>query len=204
MLLSLKALRFAVLVLLTLGLSPPASAQEERSQDHEQLRALLRRGAEALTTRQVDPMAPYLHPEFTVVTVDNRKLKGIAELQRYWNELFGGKAPLLKSMEARPEADKLTTFLDDNTGVVYGTSNDRYTFADGDVREMTSIWSAVVQKDGGIWKLVSVHFSANVLDNPVLDAAKSAAQRMAIIVGVAGLVVGLVIGFLLVRRRRPG
>ncbi len=194
-------LRLAMPALLALGMLTPAFAQEERSQDHDELRALLKRGAEALSTRQLDPMVPYLHPEFILVTVDNRKLKGIAELEQYWNELFDGEDAMLKGMEARPEADELTTFLDEDTGVAWGISNDRYTFTDGDVREMTSRWSAVVQKDGGIWKLVSVHFSANLLDNPVIDAAKSAAQNLMLIAGAAGLAVGLVVGFLL--RRRP-
>jgi ketosteroid isomerase-like protein len=200
MTISLGKMVFATFTLLTLSQATPAYAQEERSQDHDQLRTLLKRGAEALTTRQLDAITPYLHPEFTLVTVDNRKLKGTDELQQYWNELFDGEAPLLKTVEVRPEADQLTTFLDDDSGVVYGTSNDRYTFADGDVREMTSRWSAVVQKDDDTWKLVSVHFSSNLLDNPVIDAAKNAARRMAIIAGIAGLLAGLVIGFVLRRR----
>mgnify|MGYP003573432784 CR=1 FL=1 len=198
---SLVKLRFALLALLTLGLTTQASAQEERSQDHDQLRALLKRGAEALNTRQLDTMAPYLHPEFTLVTVDNHKLKGIAGLQGYLSDLFDGETPMLKSIEVRPEADELTTFLDDDSGIVYGTSNVRYTFSEGDVREMTSRWSAVVQKDGENWKLVSVHFSANLLDNPVIDVAKNTAKRMMIIIGGVGLAAGLAIGVLL--RRRP-
>lgn len=193
--------RFVMLAVVTLGLAAPTFAEEKRGQDHEQLRTLLKLGAEALTTRKVEPMLPYLHPEFVVVTVDNRKLKGVTELQQYWNEVFNGKTPLLKSMVSRPEADQLTTFLDDNSGIVYGTSNDRYTFVDGDVRDMSTRWSAVVQKDGKIWKLVSIHFSTNVLNNPVVDAAKSAAKRAAIIAAAFGLAVGLVIGFLLWRRR---
>jgi ketosteroid isomerase-like protein len=202
MTISLGKVTLAALVLLTsLGLAAPVPpAQEEHSQDHDQLRALLKRGAEALNTRQLDSMAPYLHPEFTLVTVDNHKLKGIAELKTYLNELFDGETPIFKSMEVRPEADDLTTFLDEDSGVVYGTSNDRYTFSDGDVREMSTRWTAVVQKDGETWKLVSVHFSANLLDNPVIDAAKTTARRLIFIVGGIGLAAGLVIGFL-VRRR---
>ena len=92
-------------------------------------------------------------------------------------------------------------FLDDNTGVSYGVSNDRYSFLDGDVRDMKSRWSAVVQKDGGAWKLVSVHFSTNLLANPVLDAAKSSVRNAAIIAGAIMLVVGVVAGFLLGRRK---
>jgi hypothetical protein len=48
---------------------------------------------------------------------------------------------------------------------------------------------------------VSVHFSANLLDNPVIDVAKNTAKRMMIIIGGVGLAAGLAIGVLL--RRRP-
>lgn len=80
------------------------------------------------------------------------------------------------------------------------TSDGRYTFKDGDVRQMKSRWSAVVQKDGDTWKLASVHFSTNLLDNPVLDAARKAVQKTALIAGAIGIAVGLAIGFLLRRR----
>jgi hypothetical protein len=60
----------------------------------------------------------------------------------------------------------------------------------------------VVEKDGDTWKLVSVHFSANLLDNPVIKAMQNTAQRLTIVVGVIGLGVGLVMGFLLRRRAR--
>jgi len=190
------------LVVLILGVPTGALAQEERKQDHDQLRALVKKGAEALSTRNLDAMAPYVHPNFTVVTIDNKKLKGIAELKAYYDSLFEGKGALLKAIEVRPEADEATDFLDANSGVSFGTSNDRYTFLDGDVREMKSRWSAVVQKDGDTWKLVNVHFSANILDNPVLNAAKSALRNTMLIAGAVGLLVGVAIGFLLRRRRK--
>ena len=190
------------LVVLILGVPTGALAQEERKQDHDQLRALMKKGAEALSTRNLDVMAPYVHPDFTVVTIDNKKLKGIAELKAYYDSLFEGKGALLKAIEVRPEADEATDFLDANSGVSFGTSNDRYTFLDGDVREMKSRWSAVVQKDGDTWKLVNVHFSANILDNPVLNAAKSALRNTMLIAGAVGLLVGVAIGFLLRRRRK--
>jgi ketosteroid isomerase-like protein len=177
-----------------------ATAQEQRKADHDQLRELMKRGAEALNTRKLDAMAPYLHPDFTVVTVDNRKLRGLPEFKQYWSGLFEGKDAVLKSIVTKPEADELSRFLDDNTGMSFGTSDDRYTFNDGDVRQMKSRWSAVVQKDGDAWKIVSVHFSANLLDNPVLDAAKQAVQKWALIAGAIGIAVGLAFGFLMRRR----
>lgn len=179
-----------------------AGAQEARKEDHDQLRALLKRGAEALSTRNLDSMAPYVHPDFTVITIDDKKLKGIPALKQYYNNLFEGQGALLKAMEVRPEADEVTQFLDDNSGVSYGTSQDRYTFIDGDVREMKTRWSAVVQKDGGTWKLVGVHFSGNIFSNPVLDAAKTQARNLVIGAGAAMLVLGVIVGFLLRRRAR--
>ena len=178
-----------------------ATAQEQRKADHDQLRELLTRGAEALNTRKLDAMAPYLHPDFTVVTVDNRKIRGLPEFKQYWNGLFEGKEAVLRSIETKPEADELSRFLDDNTGMSFGTSDDRYTFSDGEVRQMKSRWSAVVQKHDNAWKIVSVHFSASLFDNPVLDAAKQAVQKWALIAGALGIAIGLAIGLVLRRRR---
>lgn len=190
----------AAFAMTLLAVTTAAAAQEERKADHDQLRELMKRGAEALNTRKLDIMAPYLHPDFTIVTADNRKLRGLPEFKQYWNGLFEGKDAVLKSIETKLETDDLARFLDDDSGVSFGTSDDRYTFNDGDVRQMKSRWSAVVQKDGDTWKLVSVHFSANLLDNPVLDAARKAAQKTAPISGAIGIAVGLAIGFLLRRR----
>jgi hypothetical protein len=176
-------------------------AQEPRKEDHDQLRALMKKGADALTTRNIDSMAPYVFPGFTVITLDDKKLKGLPEVKQYYGNLFDGPNAMLKAMEVRPEADDVTQFLDDNSGVSYGVSNDRYTFRDGDVRDMKSRWSAVVQKDGGTWKLVSVHFSGNLLQNPVLDAAKSTVRNAAIIAGAVMLVIGILVGWLVGRRR---
>src|SRR5204862_3763530 len=115
--------------------------------------------------------------------------------------LFTGDKHPLKKIEVDSQADTLTEFLDDNTGVVHGTSSDKYHFTDGDIISMKTRWTAVVQKDKAVWKLVTVHFSADLLDNPVLDIAKSFAIKAAL----GGLVVGLLVGggmmFLVGRQR---
>jgi len=189
------------LVVLCLFACASAAAQDPRTGDREQLRALLKRGADALNTRNLDSMSPYVTPEFTLITLDDKKLRGIAAVKDYYKSLYEGPGAVLKAIETHPEADDLTTFIDEKAGVSWGTSKDRYTFTNGDAREMTSRWSAVVQKDGGTWKLVSVHFSANLLDNPVVDTVKASMRNLAIIVGAVMLVIGLAAGMLIRRRR---
>jgi ketosteroid isomerase-like protein len=174
---------------------------EERKQDHDALRALLVKSAQALNARNLDSMAGALHPGFTVITVDNQKIVGLDAFKKYYASLFDGPNAVLTKLDAKPVADELTRFVDDTTGLVYGVSDDAYVFKDGETRTMKTRWSAVVAKDGDAWKLVNVHFSANAFDNPMLDAAKAYVQKIAIIAGVVGLVVGALLMALL--RRRP-
>jgi uncharacterized protein (TIGR02246 family) len=188
-----------------LALGGVASAQtapaEERKADHDALRAILAKSAEALNTRKLESVADVVHPGFTVITVDNQKLVGLDALKKYYAGLFEGPNAVLSKLEVKPVADELTRFVSETSGVVYGVSDDTYTFRDGDVRTMKTRWSAVVQRDGEAWKLVNVHFSANLLDNPMLDAAKGYAQRMMWVAGAVGLVLGAVLVTML--RRRP-
>jgi ketosteroid isomerase-like protein len=175
---------------------------EERPADHAALREILAKGTEALNTGNFDAIASVLHPAFTIITVDNQKLVGLEPFREYWKGLFEGDKALLQKIEVHPEADELTRFVADNVGIVYGTSNDTYTFRDGAKRTMRTRWSAVLEKDGEAWKLVNVHFSASILDNPVVDIAKNRAMKLAAGTAVAGLLLGLLImGFL---RRKPG
>jgi len=192
----------AVAAIVATGVALAQAPQvEERKQDHDALRALLAKATQALNTRTLDSMAGALHPGFTIITVDNQKIVGLDALKKYYASLFDGPNAVLTKLEAKPVADELTRFVDDTTGVVYGASDDTYVFKDGETRTMKTRWSATVAKDGDAWKLVNVHFSANAFDNPLLDAAKAYAQKMAIIAGVVGLVVGALLMALL--RRRP-
>jgi len=173
---------------------------EERQADHDALRAMLSTATEALNSQNFDLVQPLLHENFTIITVDNQKFTTLDEFRTYWNGLFTGDIPLLQRIEVNAVTDDLTTFLDESTGVVHGTSLDTYHFSDVGVREMPTRWTAVVQKADGEWKLVKVHFSANLLDNPVLDAAKASTMKLAGLALLGGIFLGAVIVYLIKRR----
>ncbi|HYR33657.1 MAG TPA: nuclear transport factor 2 family protein [Burkholderiales bacterium] len=198
-------MRKAFAFCLALALPCAALSQDrpgtDRSKDHEALRALLVQGADALNKRNFDAIAPNLHPNFTIITVDNRKHVGLDAFKKYYLGLFEGPGAVLKHFETKVVADDETRFIGANTGVVYGTSQETFTFADGDMRSMQTRWSAVTQKDNDRWKLVNVHFSTNVLDNPVIDGVKSFYKKLAAGAAVVGLLVGALL-FALLRRRR--
>ncbi len=194
-----KVRRIVLTALLVLVPVVSVNAQD-REQDHEELRALLRTLTEAVNSRDLDRARPLTHSRFTMITVDNKKFTSLDDFEAYWEGLFTGENALLTKAELRPEADGPTEFLSEDIGVVHGTSNEVFRFVDGEERVMKTRWTAVVQKEDGVWKLSRAHFSANILDNPVLRAAQSFSYWLA----GGGLIVGFILGGLityLIRRR---
>lgn len=169
----------------------PANGQEERAADHEELIALRTRFTEALNERDFEKLKPLVHEDLTFISISNEKIKGLEELKDYWDKLFTGDQAILESITVNPVADERTTFLGDEVGVAQGTSRDTFGFRILGERELTNRWTAVVVREGGQWKVSRVHMSANVLDNPVLQATKKSS-------GLIGAVIGLVVGAILV------
>jgi ketosteroid isomerase-like protein len=198
----MRASCFALMLLVPAGAALAQSPTgADRTADHEALRGLLAKSVQALNTRNFDAIAPSVHPSFTIITSDNRKHVGLDAFRKYYAGLFNGPDATLKNFETKVVADEETRFIDVNTGVVHGTSQDTYSFTDGDVRTMQTRWSAVTRKEGDGWQLVNVHFSSNVLENPVLDGTRSFYQKLAAGAAVVGLLLGILLTALL--RRRP-
>jgi ketosteroid isomerase-like protein len=164
--------------------------------DHDALRNLRKEAAVALSTNDFSHLAPMLDKDFTITTVDNHKFTSVDDFKAYWEGMFSGANPVLKSIEIDPSADALTNFLTPDLGIAYGSSVDTYHFTDGDVRKMDTRWTAVVRRNPDGWKLVAIHFSANLLDNPVLAAAKAKQCIYAAVGFVAGLVIALLLMYL--------
>ena len=87
------------------GQAQPAG---DRAEDHKALRALLVNAAEALNKRSFDAIAPSLHPNFTIITVDNRKHVGFDAFKQYYLDLFEGRGAILKNFETKVVADEET------------------------------------------------------------------------------------------------
>lgn len=161
--------------------------------DHEALRDLLKKSTQALNEQKFDDLRPLLDEKLTVITLDNKKYSSLDEFKAYWDTMFKGDKPKLKSVTIKPVADEKTFFPAANVGIVDGTAEETYHFTDGDVRTIQTRWSAVVHKEKNQWKIMSIHFSGSILDNPVLTALKGYLYKIA----GASLLIGLILGFLL-------
>ncbi len=175
---------------------------QDRKQDHDELRAMLKTVTEAMNSRNLETMAPLFHDKFSITTVDQQVFTNLTDFKAYFNGLFTGDKAPLKSITFNPAADALTEFVGAETGLARGASTDTYVFADGDTRVMTSRWTATLYKEGGKWKILSVHIGVNLLDNPVVTALKSRLYIVGIGAGIAGLLLGFGLGRLSGRRPR--
>jgi hypothetical protein len=63
-------------------------------------------------------------------------------------------------------------------------------------------WTAVVRKQDGRWKLTSAHIGVDLLDNPVVAAAKQGLWKVGGWLGGGGLIIGALAGLVVGRRRR--
>ena len=165
---------------------------EDRHEDHEALRALLKQSVTALNSGNIEALRAFMIPEVLVTTAEQHRSHNFDEFKKYYDGLFNGPDAKLASISFQPSADDLTKFIDNNVGVVTGTSNDTYKFKDGDSRAMISRWTATLLNDGGQWKVASFHFGVNFMDNPVLDAVKAFMIKL----GIGCILGGLLIGFL--------
>jgi ketosteroid isomerase-like protein len=155
---------------------------------------------QALNTRNFGKIQPYLHPNFTITTVDNQIFHKVPEFEKYWNQQFSSS---IKDIKMQLKGDTLRTFLTPEIDVASGEAIASFSFKDGKAADMALRWTAVLQKLQDKWTIQSLHFSSNLLDNPVLNAAQQLGRILAIAAGVGGFLLGAVTMLLLRRKTKP-
>lgn len=183
-------------------LIPALAAQAAEDPAHDELRALLKGVETAVNTEQYGDLARYFHKEMSVTTINQEVLSAPDEIEPYFEKWFG-PGGFLKKVEMTLTADDLTKFYGDGSlGVVRGAGEENYYLADNRYFEMKTRWTATVIRDtDGKWRILTLHIGTNFLDNPILAAAEQSLKTAAIGSGIGGLIIGMVIMFVLRRRR---
>ncbi len=194
-----KIYSFILSLFLLFSLSQSYAQEQGTEADHQALRNLLANSTKAINDNNFDSLRPLLDNKFSIITIDNSKFSTLNDFKTYWDSLFKGDKATLKSITFKPTADEKTYLLTPDIGVVSGTAEQTFYFTDNDVRTMNTRWSAVVHKDNNQWKILNIHFSGNILENPVVTTLKASLYKVAAI----GAVVGFLIGLLLMKMIRP-
>lgn len=185
-------------LLLCLGLvctvaRPELQAAEDPA--HNELRLLRTEVIDAISKGDIDTVLKRVHPNVVVTWQNSEVCRGADGLKEFFNRM--GKSTF-KGYKVPPTPDELTILHGGATGISFGQVVGHYTLL-GKEFEFKSRWTATLVKEDGRWLLASYHVSLNALDNPLISSAKKSLIWVSLGVGVIGLLVGLLIG----KRKRP-
>ena len=172
-----------------------ATAKDDKEEPvHADLRLVRDDLIKGVNENNRDLLLKHLHPNVTVTWMNGEVSRGPDEVKAYYDKMMSGPSKIVDTITIKPEATRLSDVYGD-TAFSYGKSDDHFKLTSGLEFDVQNRWSAVLVKQDGKWKVVDFHASANLFDNPLLNAAKNTAMWAAII----SAVVGIGIGFLAAR-----
>lgn len=172
----------------------PANAQEAEQADRVALRELRGTLVDAITRGDSESVLKHVHPNVVVTWQNNEVCRGRKGLSDFFAK---STKQTFQAYKTPPTPDEPTILFGGDTGVAFGETVAEYQLL-GRKLEMKSRWTATAVKEEGRWMLAAYHVSMNVLDNPVLGAAKGSLYGA----GAGALVAGLLGGMWLGKRRK--
>jgi ketosteroid isomerase-like protein len=144
-----------------------------------------------------------LDEKIAATSVTQEVMSSRADVSAYFREWFG-PGGYMKSLDMKLEPDTLTELSPDKSwGLVRGKALEHYEAKDGDQFDFKTRWTAVLVKNAdNHWRLRAIHFGTNHLDNPVLTKVQRKLTQYGIAGGIVSLLVGVVAGWFLGRRRK--
>ena len=185
-----------MLCLLFFAFGSVAQAQDEAV--HDEIRAMRDRAIAAFEARDVAELFAELDDRVIFTAMNNETVTGKEALTAYYAKMMDGSAGLVSDLQVAFETDALATLLAGNqAAVASGSVVAAFKMRAGLEFSVPLRWTATLSRDSGAWKIVALHFSANIFDNPIDSALRSYLWLML----AAALAVGLVAGLVLRRRR---
>lgn len=143
-----------------------------------------------------------LAPDVVVTFQNGDVSRGREDVVKYANGMFNGQGALVQAYSGAPVVTGVAT-VDDSTRVVTGTSTDRMTLSSGAPMVLETRWTATIARRDGAWKIVSLHLSTNMLDNPIIEKMKTTSYLLGAFGLVMGITIGIGVSMLLRRRAAP-
>ena len=179
----------------------PVSSQATPPKDeavHNELRAMRDGLIDAMNKGDIDRELTFMHPNVVVTWHNAEVSRGRDGVRAYLTRMLSGPNKVVSTYSATVDVDELTILYGGGTGISFGSAIEHFKLNDGRMLDLPARWTATLVKDGDKWLIASLHASDNLFDNPLLAIAK----RTAYWAGGVALVVGLIAGFAIGRRRK--
>jgi hypothetical protein len=150
---------------------PPLDPSGGRIEDRQQLRVLLDAMESGINKLDLDGLLKLAQPDVVITWQNAEVSRGHEQVRAYYNRMIKGSAPVVGKLSTAATLGGSAVFYGDSA-VAYGTMVDRYELTEGLAFTLNANWSTTVVKSDGQWKVAALHFSTNLFDNALLNAAK--------------------------------
>jgi ketosteroid isomerase-like protein len=197
----MKAVQLLLCIVCYAAIPAVYASDDPHVQDRAAMRALLSDIETAMNSKNFDIAMKHLDQNVVITYLTAEVTVGPEQARDYYNKMIGGSNALIKGFRTKGEVSAPATFYG-NTAVAYGTTEETYSFADGVDFDFKGHWTATLHKNNGDWKIVALHFSTSITDNPLLNDAAQYTRIVGIVTFVIGIALSLVVMWLVRRRRR--
>lgn len=166
----------------------------------ENIKKTLNQTVEAVNQKNSAKLAELLTKDFTLITLENKKITPLPSFLEYFDGLFKGKAAPVKNLILDIQLDPEPIYLDAKIAIVQGTANEQFFYYKGDNQVLHTRWTMVLEKNktsGTEWQISAIHHSSGITQS-MLTSLQSQMLKTAL----GGLVVGLVLGMLFISLSR--
>jgi SnoaL-like domain len=185
----------ASLLLATLVAGAQAQDSTSIEQIHKDLRALKDRAVDAVNKKDEAALLKELAPEIWFTAMNNETFHGVDQGKSYYEKMLSGASRIVDDMSLTTIPDDLAILYADNkVAISTGTSNTHFKLMANNEFDVPLRWTATLVNDGSKWSIASIHFSANMFDNPILAALKTFSYWLAGGLAVLGLALGYLVG----------
>jgi uncharacterized protein (TIGR02246 family) len=180
---------------------PARSLTPEEEALHAELRALKDRAAAALNRRDIDAVLAETDPNVVFTAMDSEVAHGRDAVRKYFERMMTSDSRVVQDIQSTFEPDDLSVVYGGDNAVASGSAKTHFKLVAGSELDLDGRWTADLVKEDGRWLIAAFHYSVNMFDNPLLNAAR----RMTWYVGIGAALVALLVGYVAGRRlKRPG
>lgn len=177
-----------------------AGAQAEAEATHQALRAIKDSSLEALSKGDVASLLDQVHPNAVVTAENGQVVRGRDGLEKFYKQMLEGpESPLEGFAVSDFEIDELSILYGDDTAIAFGSVGLEYLARGDSPLKESARWSAALVFEDERWLIASFHTSVDFTSSELMGRA---VQKSMLMSGGGALVVGIVIGFLVPRRRK--
>lgn len=158
--------------------------------DRKALVKVFREVEAGINNGNVERMIAQMTPDATVTWLNGETSRGHDEIRKYYNKMLKSNDKILNSYTTTAHIDAHAHFYGD-VALADGHMSDHFVPVKRSPFNLESRWSSASVKTDAGWKVASLHFSANVFTNPLINEAKAWISY-----GIfGGALLGIIMGF---------